>query len=64
MPPKRKARVVRWLVVGVGRAPTSPPIWLDRPLTEHENKYATVLAYGMDDGTVRYDGGWRTNAAI
>lgn len=49
MPPKRKAQVVRWLVGGGGR-----PTWLDRPLTEHENKYAAVLAYGMDDGTVRW----------
>lgn len=52
MPPKRKAQVVRWLVSS--STGLMPPMWLDHPLTGYEKKYATVLAYGMDDGTVRW----------
>lgn len=52
MPPKRKPKVVRWLVQSKF---TGQMFWRDEPLTPYLEPMVNVLGYGMDDGTVRWE---------
>lgn len=52
MPPKRKStEVVRWLVQSRF---TGGLKWLDEPLTPFLETQVYVLAYGLEDGTVKW----------